>query len=206
MKKLVLFVFLVSFVIAGSKKHEGYYFGVIPCEDCKGIATWIYIKGKEYEMVEKFLGLKNEANSGKLKFVKRTTFTLEHAKDKIFRIYKKFLQHNKTKLNKLRHFDDQNSTLLVDEKSLLRGRSNGKKVVKFNAMLNYEIPTENGYKSKKANYLLHCKKKKYEISRVSCYAKKYSLGGFVYANESTRGQFDIVKNSSLYKAYRKYCK
>ncbi len=207
MKKIVLFLCLVSLGFAGAKKYERYYQGTLPCAKCKGgVVTWLKVQGREYELAQKFLGVKNEYKKGKIKYIKKNTFRLDGDKKKTFKVYKTYVKHKGIKLKRLANFSTSKSNLLVNKKSILKGRANGKKIVKFEALLNHKKPTKEGYKSRKANYVLYCGTNTYGLSRVSFYKENYTLGNFVRSKENTRGKLKIKKATPLYSAYRKYCR
>lgn len=196
---------------------QGYYFGILPCFTCKGIATWLHLKmvdnRGEYEMREKFLGIKNryslggigwEDNGSIVKLLTKNNKKKFHIIDKNLDLLDKISIQNLT-LEKLDTFDTQNSVFLVNPKTLLPGKSHGKTIVRFKGLINYNDLTQNGYKSKKISLLLHCEDKKYELSRVSYYKKRYAMGDFIRPNENTRGLFDTDNSQLILKASQKYC-
>ncbi len=206
MRKIILSFLICTFAFAD--KYDGYYFGVLPCENCEGIATWLKLDGKKYEMREKFLGVKNRYSNGEIVFYDNATIGLKPFENKIFKIGFDYLKPDSFQgvtLKKVQAFKESQKVLLVDESKMTDGKSNGEKIVNFVGITNYQLPSQYGYKSKKASYFLRCSGKTYELSRVSFYKKRYGLGGFVNSPENTRQKFDITQNPLVYLAYKKYC-
>lgn len=196
---------------------QGYYFGVLPCATCKGIATWLHLKmvnnRGEYEMREKFLGVKNryslggigwEDNGSIIKLLTKNNKKKFHIMGKNLDLLNILSMENLT-LEKLDTFDTNGSVFLVNPKTLLSGKSHGKTIVRFRGLINYDNLTQNGYKSKKISLMLHCEDKKYEQSRVSYYKKRYAMGGFIRPDENTRGLFDTNSSELILQATQKYC-
>lgn len=194
---------------------QGYYHGVLPCDTCKGVDTWVRLKKRdnrgEYEMREKFLGVKNRYSVGGLGWQEHGKIaSLMSYNNRKLMLNKKsvnFLDKPYAKLSKIDAFKDDNSVLLVDPKSVLKGRMNGKSVVGFDGMINFDMPTENGYKSSKAKYVIHCKNKKYELSHASYYKGRYGMRGFIRVDSNvSRGLFSVVESPLVTQAYKRYCK
>lgn len=188
---------------------EGYYFGKLPCADCKGVETWLHLKrvdGKgAYILREKFLGVKNRYSEGGLAWESSGKVT-KLMSNKNRRVA---LNKNKARfmdevlggsLKKIKAFYGANSVFLLDDASIQKGATKGATILKFSGLTNYKTPTQDGYKSVKASYLVNCKTKAYTMSRVAHYKGTFGMRGFVYPKQTNLGDAGVVKQVA-----GKYC-
>ncbi len=202
---------LVEEKLSFDEPWEGYYHGVLTCKNCKGVDTWFLIQkqGEDtlYEMREKFLGQKNRYSQGEF-FWKQ--YAKSGAKNQSEKSYMHFganyikLSGNQ-RLSKLTPFITKGSTLLIEPKSLLKGKTNGGVVVRFSGLRNFSKPTNDRYKSTKARYFINCKKKTYDISLASYYERRYAMGNTVRMSIQKPKVLHVKDDILLQKAYERYC-
>lgn len=205
---------------------QGYYYGKIPCKECRGIETWLWLKDVnntgEYELKQKYLGVKNVTARGGVGWLKNGTVvelfdSSNNEQNKMLFLSGKtasFVEapdssvRDSQTLEKLDVFKNRYVSLLVNPKSILNGKINGKKAIKFRGLTNFGIPTPDGYKSLRATYVLHCRDNKFEMSRVSYYKNTFTTGGFIYPKEKLGGSLYpiTVKNTIMQDAKKKYCR
>ncbi len=184
---------------------EGYYHGVLPCDKCEGVDTWLLLYARDgknfFEKKEKFLGQKNRHSFGEFRLDKNTA----KIDGKSFSINKNALEFDGGfKLQKIENFKGDFSSFLLLPNSLLKGKSNKEKILSFKGITNFKNLQNGGYKSLKAKYFLRCKKKVYQIFRASHYDKRYAMGNFIHV-ENKRNIFNIDDNKIIKKIYNKYC-
>lgn len=202
--------FFVFCVYSFGASFEGAYYGTLPCFTCKGVDTWLELRKVNdkniFYLAQRFIGKKNVYSVGEFEFKGKNAIYLTDQGKKIY-LSTDFAKIGSQKLKKADEFKNTNSIMFVDKENLIVGKTKGKKVVKFVGLTNFYAPTLDGYISKKATYVLHCGKKKYEISRVSYYKEKFAINVFIQQkSENTRGFFDIKQNQLIKNSYSKYCK
>ncbi len=191
----------------------GYYHGVLPCSNCKGVETWLHLKKNgnrgTYEMKEKYYGVKNRHSKGGLGWLKggKVAYLTLYNNRKLAIKSRgvTFLNDPKGTLRKVDSFKVGKDILLVDPKGLLTGKMKGEQVIRFKGLTNFDQAREQGYRSFKADYLIKCRSKQYELTHVSYYIGRYSMRGFVYTNvQKTKGK--VSDSALIQKAYKRYCR
>ncbi len=192
---------------------EGYYHGVLSCSDCRGIDTWFFLQkqGEDtlFEMRERFLGQKNRYVDGVfewIKYGKNGYLSSYENKEVSLGFGTATLKDNPSvKLKKLTPFFADDSVLLLDESSMMQGKTSGSKVVGFDGMINFSQATSYGYKSHKAKYLINCKKRTYDISRSAYYKGRYGMRGFVSLLAKAPEILHVRDNALMQQVYERYC-
>lgn len=196
----------------------GYYYGVLPCANCKGVDTWLHLYSdrgvKKYELFENFSQKKSVEKKGTMKWLK---------KDSVMKLnkYKKLLYKgsdfvafinkptqspdNKNIMEKIHTFSNVERELLVNPTSVVDGSISGKKAVKLEGILN--VKDKNQYKSLKAVYVINCVAKRYATSKITYYKDKFATGKVVDVVNNSEGIFFTFdsKKDVLFQALNRYC-
>lgn len=205
-------------VVKSSTDWVGYYYGVLPCANCSGVETWLHLKKTahqaSYELSENYLQMENGvfATTGTLAwqtnviaklqakdedryiFVGKNSVTLMNTPDESLQ--------NSYMLKKLDAFVENGKQLLVLPKSIQKGKIEGQKAIKFNALMNVNEPT---YKSLKASYVMECQKDTYTVVKSVLFE-----GEFATLKEKNMLENKVMsfkgENDVLWQARKKYCK
>lgn len=203
-----------------SSDWTGYYYGVLPCASCAGVETWLYLgkDGKKavYELSENYL----QTNDG----VFRSKGVLEWQEELIAKMIAKdetryvfigkdlvtFINapdealQNEYALRRLDSFAGYGQQLLVSPKNIQTGKIDGKKAIKFNALMNFEYKNELGYKSLKASYEIKCQADKYSMPKIIYFQDSFATGEhkevFEVKTVYFRGENDVLRQVA-----KKYC-
>lgn len=203
-----------------SSQWAGYYYGVLPCANCSGVETWLYL-GKEsiksvYELSENYLQMSDGVfkSKGVLEWqedlvakmiAKDETRYIFIGKDLVTFINNpdEALQ-NEYALKKLDSFVGYGQQLLVSPKNIQKGKIDGKQAIKFHALMNFEYKNELGYKSLKASYEIVCQANKYSMPKIIYFEDSFATGEHEEASGVKeayfRGEDDVLKQMA-----KKYC-
>lgn len=197
---------------------EGYYYGVLPCDDCKNIDTWLrlYVDGgvQRYELFENYRQKKSVDTKGGIKWIENNTIIKLQDYNKMLYKGSDFVAFvdrvtnspdNKNILEKIQTFSNEERELLVNPTSVVDGSINGNKAVKLDGILN--IRDKNQYKSLKAIYVINCEAKTYATSEITYYKNRFATGRVIDVVKNSEGEFFTFdsKKDVLYQALNRYC-
>lgn len=196
----------------------GYYHGILPCADCKGVDVWLrlYMDGttQKYELFENYRQKKSVDTKGVMTWMENNTIIkLKDYKKMLFKgsDFVAFVDNptqspdNKNILEKIQTFSNKERELLVNPLSVIAGNVNKQKAVKLDGILNVKEKTQ--YKSLKAVYIINCDLKQYATSQITYYDNKFATGKVVDVVKNSEGEFFNFdsKKDVLYQALKKYC-
>lgn len=193
-----------------SSNWEGYYHGILPCNGCQGIETWLHLKRVDgrgaYDLREKFLGVKNRYSKGGLTWEQKGTIAKlmsnQNKRVLINQDRATFIDETLSHpLTRVKEFYGEGTVFLLDDTSIQTGKTKGKNILKFSGITNYDFLTTGGYKSVKASYFVDCQTKAYTMSRVAHYKGIFAMRDFIVPSQGTLGDKQVVHQVS-----KAYCK
>lgn len=191
----------------------GYYYGIIPCGSCPGIATWIRIEKQSqstrYTLIQDYLEeddgvfhsdgnaswnkegtilhLKNADEQKHLFVAKNTLFFIgaEQKKPKKDSLYI---------VKKMHVFTGRGERFFVDPEkvTVCNSAKNGTVIRIQDGIINLAVPTKKGQHSLRADFEISCATKEYTMSTVSYYANTFATGKattMLKGNEKQRLEF-----------------
>lgn len=197
---------------------RGYYFGILPCDDCNGIKTWIKLSGTKedisYSLIENYDGIEGKIinSSGKAKW--SSSDSIVTLKDKMIFVGENFITFinepsemlkSQYTLEKLEVFKSSDSTFYLSPRSMQDGTINGNRAWKFNGVENVE--NNQDFLSTEGTYIVNCDEKTYDLPRVIFYQKSFAMGKILNSiTKDEENYLPIKSDSAIKKIFDSYCK
>lgn len=199
----------------------GYYYGVLPCENCSGVETWLHLDEYDnkgvYELSENYLQITDGVFETQGDLVWKDDLVAKmSAKDEKRYIFvgknsvtfmntlNEALQNVNT-LKKLDTFAGNGQQLLVLPNSIQKGTIENQKALIFHALVNFEHANEQGYKSLKASYGIECQANTYSILKALYFKGRFATNSSQASPKMTNIHFQN-KDDVVWQAKEKYCK
>lgn len=200
-----------------NQNWQGYYFGILPCDGCNGIKTWVNLKGTKkktfYTLLESYDGENGKILTAKENAKWSKSDSIIYLKDKMAFVGDDFITFienpsqmlkSKYTLERLKVFNSSNSTLFTSPKSTIYGTVKGEKAVRFSGVEN--IKNGKSFLSTEGTYVINCKAKTYDITRINFYTKSFAMGKTVDMQTQKNKKYLPIKNGSTFEGvFDTYC-
>lgn len=200
-----------------SLNWQGYYFGILPCDECDGVKTWLKLDGTKkapfYTLMENY-----EGENGKILTTKESakwskSDSIIYLKNRMVFVGENFITFidnpsqmlkSEYTLEKLETFKSPNATLFVSPKSRQDGTIKGDKAWRFNGVENIKNGKE--FLSTEGTYIINCKTKTYDLARVIYYKKSFAMGKVLNSiTQNKENYLPIKSGTTLDGVFEKYC-
>lgn len=190
-----------------SADWTGYYHGTVPAASSPGIEVWLNLdefEGKvRYDLVETYLEEKDGTvrSTGTAKWRDGSALQLV-GKDEnrvlfVAEGWVQFLGADETTgdeksdyvLRRMDAFAGDGQQLLVDPTQVRVCVQNGRRIIAFPGLINFEHRTEGGHTSLAGDFVIDVEKKEYEMPSVRYYHDRFATGKLMHSAEENEGDW-----------------